>query len=348
MSNILRKVKILRKIIQGYIGYKLGLPRPLICSFNVTSRCNLVCSFCPFFGKYGKFRYETNIIQHRYGMTTDEAKYAIDQIEKLGITYLNFNGGEPLLRSDLGELAKFAFEKNIIITLTTNGTLATKELAQSFRGYFDAICVSIHGLKDLDDKFKGKKGAFKKSVEGLKFFKKYSGARVGITFVINKYNYHQIEDILDFAKENCDFISYRPVNFFSEFFLEKKVAQNVGNKLLELKEKNKNFIIFDKHFFQSFSRHLEEEKVLMKCQAFDLSLALGPGGELLGCCYPFVVGNILDSDAKNLLKLGKSKKKELEKRCKEERHFLGCGEYSFLDRPLLKNLPRALRILRKI
>lgn len=314
MKNISRKVKILKKIIQGYVGYKLGFPRPLICNFLVTPRCNLSCSFCPYFGKYGKFRYESNFIKHQYEMTTTEAKYAISQIEKLGITYLNFNGGEPLLRNDLGELAEFAFKKNIILSLTTNGTLVTRELAKSFRGYFDTISISIHGLENIDDKIKGESGAFKKSNEGLKLFKKYSGAKVGINFVINKYNYYQIEDILKFAKENCDFISYRPINFFSEFFLDKDVAQNVGNKLLELKEKNKNFIIFNKHFFQLYPNHLAGEKVSTKCLAFNFYLTLGLRGEFSGCCYPFfAVGNILNSDAKDLLKLGLSKKKELEK-----------------------------------
>lgn len=349
MENLLRKIKILEKMTRGYISYKLGHPRPLFCTFATTCHCNLACSFCPFFGKgkNEKFEYINYIKKQKHEMTTEEAKYAIGEIEKLGVIYLNFAGGEPLLRNDLRELAQFAYKKNMVPSLTTNGTLVTKELAQSFRGCFDTIHVSIHGLDNLDDELKGKKGAFKKSVEGLKLFKKYSGARVGINFVINKYNYHQIEDILNFARKNCDFISYIPINFFPEFCLEKNIAHEVVNKLLELKEKNETFVASNKNYLQLFYRNLEGKKSPVKCIAFDLSLFLGPAGEVGGCCYPFLVGNILNTDAKTLLKLGKNKKKELQKRCGGSIIF-GCGEWPTpFEQPLAKILLKIFIILRK-
>jgi MoaA/NifB/PqqE/SkfB family radical SAM enzyme len=303
--------------------------------------------FCPFFGNENK-RPQRRLKSQKSEMTTGEAKYAISQLKNLGIVYLAISGVEPLLRKDLKELAQFACKKNMVTALTTNGTLVTKELAQSLNGCFETITVSIHGLEDVDDKIKGQKGAFKKSVNGLKLLKKYSGSRIGINFVINKYNYHQIEDIFSLAKENCDFINYLPVNFYSHFFLEEDAAKMVENKLIELKEKNKKFIPATKSHTQLFAKHLEGKNTPNKCAAFDLSVSLSPTGELGGCCYPFTVGNILKTDAKTLLKLGRSRKRELRKRCGGS-VITTCEQWSTVfDQPMSKNFQKIWGILKRL
>lgn len=315
MKNFLKKFGKLKTITQnyiGYIGYKVRKPKLFSCLFNITFRCNLNCSFCPFFGK-GKWLHY--FIKQVREMTTEEAKYAIDQVKKLGVNALEFSGGEALLRNDLEELARYAKKKNLITSLTTNGTLITEDRARSLRGCFDNINVSIHGLEKIDDETKGQKGAFKKSVNGLRLLKKYSEAKVGIAFTINKYNYHQIEDMLNFAKKNCDYILYNPINYFSEFYLDKDSAKWTGMVLLKLKEKEGKFIIYSKNFISLFPEHLEGKNIPVKCSAFDSTLSLSPAGDLGGCCYPFTVGNILKQNAKDLLKLGLSKKHKLQKKC---------------------------------
>lgn len=328
MKDNFKKIKLIKKIISLYIKHKLGITSPQTCILLITLKCNLSCLICPFCGKYGMFKNKINLYK-KNEMTTQEVKYIINEISEIGVSRLVFSGGEPLLRNDLKELTTFAHQKGIQTSLITNGTLLTEESAKSLQNCFDIISVSIHGLEKIDDKIKRIKGAFKKSVNGLKLLKKYSNAKVGINFVVNKYNYHQIEDILNFAKENCDFIKYIPVNYFAQFFIKKENSIKVMEKLIELKEKNKNFIINEGDFFKFFPQHFIKEKISLKCRIFEFNFMIWPNGELSGCCsFPLSLGNILQSDIKKLIQEGKSKKKDIQRECLK-RNILSsanCGE----------------------
>lgn len=320
MKNKLRQIIIFKKIIINYIRWKLGIPNPFYALYYCTFGCNLSCIFCPIVSalqENEKCSFVENYDSSE--MTTEQAKYAIDQLEKLGIYFILFGGGEPLLRKDLEELAFYAKSKNMITALATNGTLITKDRAKSLMDCFDAIMVSIHGLEEIDDKIKMRKGSFKKSVAGISFLKRYSGATVGINFVINTYNYHQIEDILILAKETCDFIGYISVNwdFGPEFSLKREVAKEIVDKLFELKKANKNFITNNKKYLNLFFDHLSGRQIPIKCNAFNVSIQVGPAGEFGGCERSFTVGNILNQNIFKLIKLGRSRKKELKNGCRE-------------------------------
>ena len=51
----------------------------------------------------------------------------VDQIADAGVTALAFSGGEPLTRSDFFEVARYAADRGLYISVATNGTLLTKE-----------------------------------------------------------------------------------------------------------------------------------------------------------------------------------------------------------------------------
>ena len=77
------------------------------------------------------------------------------------VPVLLFSGGEPLIRPDFFELAEYAEKKGVRPTLSTNGTLITREAAQRIKdigvGY---VGISLDGLQDVNDEFRGHEGAF--------------------------------------------------------------------------------------------------------------------------------------------------------------------------------------------
>lgn len=325
----IRAIKVFKKLFLNYLNYKLGRPWPLLCYYHITHRCNLSCRLClnvqreKLYLSHSPaniFYKNTPFIKYlslENEMITEQAKYAIDQLEKLGISIITFTGGEPLLRKDLEELAHYARKKGMRTHLFTNGTLMTDEKVKSLKGCFDSISVSIYGLGKLDDEIKQKEGNFQNVIKFLQLSKKYHGAIVGIRLVISRYNCHQIEDFLDFAKKYCDFAQFVPIELGpNEEFLNKETALIVEKKLLKLKEENKDFITNSMESLKLYREYLMGKIPLRKCIAYNLVLTLGPAGEFGACCYPFAIGNILTQDPKKLLKIGLSKKKEIQKKCR--------------------------------
>jgi putative heme d1 biosynthesis radical SAM protein NirJ1 len=134
-------------------------------------------------------------------LTTEEAKRFIDDLAEFNVPVLLFSGGEPLMRKDFFELAEYAAAKGIRPTLSTNGTLITREVAERIKkigvGY---VGISLDGLQEVNDKFRGKEGAFQAAMEGIQNCVAV-GQRVGLRFTINHHNIQELDRIFDFIEE---------------------------------------------------------------------------------------------------------------------------------------------------
>jgi MoaA/NifB/PqqE/SkfB family radical SAM enzyme len=154
--------------------------------WNSTRTCNLTCRHCYMSSDAKKYEGELN---------TAEAKRFIDDLAEFKVPVLLFSGGEPLLRPDFFELAQYAADKGIRPTLSTNGTLITAEVAQKIKdigvGY---VGISLDGLADVNDKFRGKEGAFELAMAGIKNCVAV-GQRVGLRFTINRHNFLELDKI---------------------------------------------------------------------------------------------------------------------------------------------------------
>lgn len=160
--------------------------------WNSTKTCNLRCRHCYMNSDGRKYKDE---------LTTAEAKKFIDDLTEFKVPVLLFSGGEPLMREDFFELAEYAANKNVRPTLSTNGTLITRETAQRIKnigvGY---VGISLDGLKEVNDKFRGVNGAYENAMRGIENCVAV-GQRVGLRFTINKHNLLELDNIFDFIEE---------------------------------------------------------------------------------------------------------------------------------------------------
>jgi len=168
--------------------------------WNSTRTCNLKCRHCYMSSDAQKYANE---------LSTEEAKRFIDDLAEFHVPVLLFSGGEPLIRPDFFELAAYAAEKGVRPTLSTNGTLITREVAQRIKdigvGY---VGISLDGLKDVNDKFRGKEGAYEAAMKGIENCVAV-GQRVGLRFTINHHNIQELENIFDFIEaENINRVCF--------------------------------------------------------------------------------------------------------------------------------------------
>ncbi|KXA88830.1 radical SAM/SPASM domain-containing protein [candidate division MSBL1 archaeon SCGC-AAA259M10] len=160
--------------------------------WNATVKCNLSCRHC-----YSSAK----LSSHPSELTTAEAKGLIDDLHEFGTPVLLFSGGEPLMRDDIFELIDYASGRGLRTVLSTNGTLLSSEITSNLvEAGVDYVGVSIDGLEETNDEFRGQEGAFRKALRGIKNCID-AGVKVGLRYTITRYNAHQLEEMIDLLRE---------------------------------------------------------------------------------------------------------------------------------------------------
>lgn len=160
--------------------------------WNCTKTCNLRCKHC-YSNSDGK--------KYHGELTTEEAKKMIDELGQFHVPVLLLSGGEPFMREDLLELIQYSQKYHIRTTISTNGTLIDKKTANLLNkkqvGY---VGISIDGIGEKHDSFRGIKGSFDKSIEGIRNCLEI-GQKVGLRFTISRDTVDQLEDVFYLIKE---------------------------------------------------------------------------------------------------------------------------------------------------
>jgi MoaA/NifB/PqqE/SkfB family radical SAM enzyme len=73
----------------------------------------------------------------------------LKDLRRLGVKYVDFTGGEPLLRSDVGQIYAEAKKQGFYTSMTTNTILYPKK-AQEIQGLVDFLNFSLDGGKCRD------------------------------------------------------------------------------------------------------------------------------------------------------------------------------------------------------
>jgi len=130
-----------------------------IIDFQITGRCNLNCPFC------------CGAIKSLSEVRTESLKIAIDKLVAVGATTVVFTGGEPLLRKDIIEIIKHAYQKGLKIYLSTNG-VSLLDHWQKIRLYLNCLGLPLDGSSSLRSKKMGRgRESYKAVITILKFFK---------------------------------------------------------------------------------------------------------------------------------------------------------------------------------
>jgi len=165
--------------------------RPVVV-WNITRRCNLKCVHCYAHAKDLSFKNE---------LSTKEGKMLLDDLSQFGVPVILFSGGEPTIRKDLPELAAYAVSKGMRAVISTNGTLISQKMARILKDIgLSYVGISIDGMEEINDRFRGVKGAFNAALEGIKNCKD-AGIKVGLRFTINKFNADEIQKIFKLIED---------------------------------------------------------------------------------------------------------------------------------------------------
>lgn len=173
-----------------------GVPPLRTLYVYLTGGCNLACRHCwltpsfhPDGGTGGHLSYEL-------------FERAIDEAIPLGLQGVKLTGGEPFLHPEVMRLVDLLKDRRIGLTIETNGTLVTEELARALkeRSTLTHISVSIDGSRaDIHDPFRGVVGSFDRAVAGVKALVA-AGYRPQIIMSLHAGNVDDIEPLVRMAE----------------------------------------------------------------------------------------------------------------------------------------------------
>ncbi len=163
-----------------------------IVIWNLTGICNLKCLHC----------YASSISQYQPNeLDTTQALQVLEDLKKADCFSVILSGGEPLYRQDLFVLAERAKELGLFVTLSTNGTMIGKKEADQIKSVgLDYVGISLDGMDQIHDEFRGIEGSFDRAVSGLLRCRDL-GINVGVRFTLTKKNSIDLPKIFDFIEK---------------------------------------------------------------------------------------------------------------------------------------------------
>ncbi len=161
-----------------------------IVIWNFTNRCNLACHHCYSYADPNSEDF----------LSTEFILGSIPELKKAGIKFVIFSGGEPLIRRDIFEIAHAMREAGIVTYLSTNGLYVSEKNVDRIIETFNYIGISIDGIEEVHDRFRGLEGAYRKSLDAIALIQKHGG-NAGIRFTITNETKESFHAIFELAEE---------------------------------------------------------------------------------------------------------------------------------------------------
>ena len=165
---------------------------PRVLAWETTAACNLLCRHC---------RGSSTFKVPEGELNTAEAKKLLDDIRETGTPIIIMSGGEPLMRPDIFEIIQHGTDLGFRMTLATNGTLITPDVARKLKeAGVQRVAVSLDGRQPTHDAFRCQPGCFGRSLEGIENLKA-AGIEFQINTTVSAFNINELEDVHRFVKE---------------------------------------------------------------------------------------------------------------------------------------------------
>lgn len=163
--------------------------QPRLVAWEVTRSCNLNCVHC---------RASSDRSPYEGELGTERAKQILDEITLAGKPIIILTGGEPLLRDDVLELARYGTDLGLRMVMATNGTLLNYELVDEIKeSGIKRLSISLDGENaEKHDAFRKVEGAFESSLRGISLLKE-AGVEFQVNTTITRHNAADVEKILD-------------------------------------------------------------------------------------------------------------------------------------------------------
>jgi MoaA/NifB/PqqE/SkfB family radical SAM enzyme len=246
---------------------------PLVANYYLTYRCNARCHFCDIWALEPKQEASFETIQHN-----------LRDLRRLGVKYVDFTGGEPLLRSDVHQVFAEAKQQGFITSMTTNTILYPKR-AKEMQGLVDFLNFSLDGGDaETHDHSRGVK-IFDTLVESVKIALSLGEFPV-LNHTVTAQNFSRIGEVAELGNQLGVRVWLNPAFTAHEHYNSKKNPTPEIAKAIESAAKHYRNVGYNRAalaFIEAGGNDINHPR----CKAVDAVIAISPNDELLLPCYHF-------------------------------------------------------------
>ncbi len=284
--------------------------KPVSFAFNNTDRCQSRCITCN--------SWKTSAEVMKEELTTDEWKKILTNIHNwMGNYQFILSGGEPFIREDIFELAKFASDMGDTVNVVTNGLSLGDKLDKLINSAFNNITFSLNSVKDpkIHNISRGRDDAFQKTMyalQNLNYINKHNrGHRwknIFLSTVIMPTNLSEMKPIVEFCKTEGINATFQLMDNGEAFtsnidkanqIYQQATRQNAINAIQELIELKKAGYPISNGFEQmeKFKLLINTPKNIEKleCTIGENNFSIDPYGNCRICFSKDPIGNLKDS-----------------------------------------------------
>ncbi|MCS7073534.1 MAG: radical SAM protein [Bacteroidia bacterium] len=240
---------------------------PVLCNYYLTYRCNAKCSFCDIWEKPSPYVIKETVIENLHAL------------KRLGVSVIDFTGGEPLLHRQLAEFLAYAKQLGFLTTVTTN-TLLYPKYAEAIQGKIDMLHFSLDSPNEVRHNESRGVNCFAHFIKSLEIAKKL-GEKPDILFTVFDDNIHEIEEVYErFAKPDGLILILNPV------FQYNHVGENLSSETLaELIRWGKKPNVYLNDAFIALRKAGGNQIDNPVCKAGSTTIVISPENELIVPCY---------------------------------------------------------------
>ena len=169
---------------------------PLQVSIEVTRRCPLECLHC-----YNNLPM-ADLEAKRRELSKEEHCRILDELVEMGCFWLLYTGGEIFARKDFLEIYTEAKKKGFLVSLFTNGTILTEQIADYLTEWPPfAIEITLYGrTRETYEALTGVPGSYDRCLRGIRLLKERS-LPLKLKTVATSINKHEVLAMRSFAEE---------------------------------------------------------------------------------------------------------------------------------------------------
>ena len=133
-------------------------------------------------------------------LTTQECLRVAEELADLGCRRVSLIGGEVFMRPDWAIIAGALTEKNIKVSIITNGYIFSDRILSSLKSVpIESAAVSVDGPESIHDRYR-QKGSFTRAIQAIDLLSE-NDIPVSIITTLHSDNYLHLEELYEFIKE---------------------------------------------------------------------------------------------------------------------------------------------------